>query len=321
MLNFLVCDTNLCQYGEGCGEYALLANASCVRTEAQIDARTEAQNEIAQRLSNLKPLLTEAEKLFSEMDASMPLREEMPSPEPVHLSLSKMMAELETRSTIARNLAGSSSIGASVDIVIVRCDEEVSPWLPRLVSHFPHDVKVKVVLGEMCQDMCVFQAGVVGSGKAPPIATGGLIEACENPRQEEVLGAKVEHRKFANVGFESAAYIKYIIDNYKTEALDSTLFLQAGWPEHSAVTGLRCTGATCDHESFRYTEAFMRRFRRKGARTGASPRPSGSTYFRNGELDLPITARSGTSGSACSTPSVQSLKNAHSSRGSLSIAR
>lgn len=234
VLNFLVCDTNLCQYGEGCGEYALLANASCVRTEAQIDARTEAQNEIAQRLSNLKPLLTEAEKLFSEMDASMPLREEMPSPEPVHLSLSKMMAELETRSTIARNLAGSSSIGASVDIVIVRCDEEVSPWLPRLVSHFPHDVKVKVVLGEMCQDMCVFQAGVVGSGKAPPNATGGLIEACENPRQEEVLGAKVEHRKFANVGFESAAYIKYIIDNYKTEALaDSTLFLQAGWPEHS----------------------------------------------------------------------------------------
>ena len=233
-LNFLVCETSLCHYGEGCGEYAALANASCIRTEAQIDARTETQKEIAERLQQVRPLASEAQELFAQMDVTMPLRSDLPRPKPVHLSLTKMTAALDIRSDLARKLAtlNSPAMEASVDIVIVRCEEVVSPWLPRLISHFPHDIKVKVLIGEMCRDKCRRTAPLEKHG--PPSRSAGLHEACESPRHHDVLGAKVEHRNFENVGFESAVYIKYIIDNIKSETLaDSTLFLQAGWPQHS----------------------------------------------------------------------------------------
>lgn len=183
-------------------------------------------------MASLGPLVLHAEQVFADLAADMPIRAGMANPKQVDLSPAAVSAHLDATSQTAQRL--SLDTPATVDLVISRCTEEIDPWLPRLISHFPHDVQVKVVIAELCAGRCVKMAGSHSSGTAPAGAPPGLAEACVSPRQRSVLGANVVHFINPDVGYESAGYLKYIVDTYKTRSFaDSTLFLQAGWQVHS----------------------------------------------------------------------------------------
>ena len=106
----------------------------------------------------------------------------------------------------------------SVDIVVARCKEPVAHWLPPLLGHFSPSTRLRVFLYEVC-----------GS----PRNNRGTPQAWAQP-WAFWLDVPIMRVSMENRGFESAVYLRHIIDGLEAHDLaNTTLFLQAGWQEHS----------------------------------------------------------------------------------------
>ena len=118
--------------------------------------------------------------------------------------------------TVRRNVGEDVSIRGTrnilvpfpnTDIVVARCTEPISEWLPPLVLHLPANVRVRVFLYEMCSD------AIFDRRWAEPWAYWLDIPIMRQPLE--------------NRGFESAAYLQHIIQAMRSQDVaDATLFLQ-----------------------------------------------------------------------------------------------
>ena len=228
VLSFLVCNTSVCEYGRHCQGHVALCRTGGGGSRRRSRAQELLTLHLAERL---RPLVQVATSHLAMMAAEMAIRPGMANPQPVDMSPASVMARIDERSDVARALEPDATKKATVDVVIVRCDEPVNHWLPKLVTKFPHDVTLTFSIAEMCKHKCG-RAGLLKRGRLPPGASPGLVEACESPKVHAMLGAKVQHLTYDNWGFESAAYLRYILDNYDQLA-SSTLFIQAEWQPHA----------------------------------------------------------------------------------------
>ena len=109
----------------------------------------------------------------------------------------------------------------STDLVIARCNEPVSSWLPELLVHFPAHVRLRVFLYETCSSMSTGE-GTIGR---PRYASSPWAYWFDVP---------VVRRAVENRGFESAVYLRHMLWSLEAGDLaERTLFMQAGWREHT----------------------------------------------------------------------------------------
>ena len=126
-----------------------------------------------------------------------------------------------TAPLVARRLRGEGEKPyPSTDVVVVHCHEPLASLLLSIVTHFPIHAALRIFVYEMCA------APAGGLPKSPghvwPQPWGFLLDV------------PVRRLALENRGFESAAYLKHIVDATEAGDLaDVTLFLQSGWREHS----------------------------------------------------------------------------------------
>jgi len=105
----------------------------------------------------------------------------------------------------------------STDIVIARCTEPLAGWLPALLLHFPAHARLRVFLYETC------------SSAIRPATSRAWAQPWALWLDVPLIRETVENR-----GFESAVYLRHMVRAVERDDLaETTLFLQAGWQEHT----------------------------------------------------------------------------------------